>query len=321
MCYRERLHVTACGKIADLSSWPTFKLHRNTIFWKRFQVFLYGATLGFVRSRVVSSIPKTSSIGFTVKKKTACLPLLRLFPPGIHLFLIIEFNSLAFPTWLRYSINPFGIHISLANLDQWHFLLNVLEVLEGTGIGWESLDSHNIGIFSLLLGRIHFHPKSISSNDTFIQTRFHPMTLSSKHDFIQWHFHPNTISSNDTFIQTRFHPVKASPAEGFRVSTRLHVKHRCFTCRSVEGRKARRVILAYMCVKLQMRLYVCHRVGPFGVHFGSMLGPCWVHFGSILGPFRVHLDKNQYLHKKSVFRQELLFKQECSLDKNSSLDC
>ena len=34
-------------------------------------------------------------------------------------------------------------------------------------------------------GRIHFHPKSISSNDTFIQTRFHPMTLSSKHDFIQ----------------------------------------------------------------------------------------------------------------------------------------
>ena len=34
-------------------------------------------------------------------------------------------------------------------------------------------------------GRMHFHPKSISSNDTFIQTRFHPMTLSSKHDFIQ----------------------------------------------------------------------------------------------------------------------------------------
>ena len=34
-------------------------------------------------------------------------------------------------------------------------------------------------------GRIHFHPKSISSTDIFIQTRFHPMTLSSKHDFIQ----------------------------------------------------------------------------------------------------------------------------------------
>ena len=43
----------------------------------------------------------------------------------------------------------------------------------------------------LLRGRIHFHPKSISSTDTFIQTRFHPMTLSSK-----------TLSSNfDTFIQ------------------------------------------------------------------------------------------------------------------------
>ena len=49
-----------------------------------------------------------------------------------------------------------------------------------------------------------------------------------------------------------------------------------------------RVILAHMCVKLQMRLYVCHRVGPFGVHFGSILGPFWVHFGSILGPFWVH---------------------------------
>ena len=48
------------------------------------------------------------------------------------------------------------------------------------------------------------------------------------------------------------------------------------------------VILAYMCVKLQMRLYVCHRVGPFWVHFGSILGPFWVHFGSILGPFWVH---------------------------------
>ena len=35
------------------------------------------------------------------------------------------------------------------------------------------------------VGRIHFHPKSISSTDTFIQTRFHPMTLSSKNGFIQ----------------------------------------------------------------------------------------------------------------------------------------
>ena len=49
------------------------------------------------------------------------------------------------------------------------------------------------------------------------------------------------------------------------------------------------VILAYMCVKLLVRLYVCHRVGPFWVHFGSILGPFWVHFGSIWGPFGVHL--------------------------------
>ena len=49
-----------------------------------------------------------------------------------------------------------------------------------------------------------------------------------------------------------------------------------------------RVILAYMCVKLQMRLYVCQAPCPFCIHFRSILGPFWVHFGSILGPFWVH---------------------------------
>ena len=44
-------------------------------------------------------MPCTSSIGPIVVKKTACLPLLRLVPPGINPFLIIEFNSFAFPTW------------------------------------------------------------------------------------------------------------------------------------------------------------------------------------------------------------------------------
>ena len=34
-------------------------------------------------------------------------------------------------------------------------------------------------------GRKHFHPKSISSTDTFIQTRFHPMNFSSNDIFIQ----------------------------------------------------------------------------------------------------------------------------------------
>ena len=40
-------------------------------------------------------------------------------------------------------------------------------------------------------GRIHFHPNTISSNDTFIQNTFifHPMTLSK------------TVSSNNNFIQ------------------------------------------------------------------------------------------------------------------------
>ena len=65
--------------------------------------------LGFVRSHGVSPKPYTSSIGFMVVKKTACLPLLLLVPPGIYPFLIIEISSFAIPTWWRYSINPFGI--------------------------------------------------------------------------------------------------------------------------------------------------------------------------------------------------------------------
>ena len=92
------------------------------------------------------------------------------------------------------------------------------------------------------------------------------------------------------------------------------------------------VILAYMCVKLQMRLHVCHRVGPFLVHFwsiaGPFLGPFWVHFGSILGPFWVHLGsknrylgKNQHLHKNRYSDKNRWIRQECSLDKNSTLDC
>ena len=63
------------------------------------------------------------------------------------------------------------------------------------------------------------------------------------------------------------------------------------------------------------RLYVCQApnaficvspcgsiLGPFWVHFGSILGPFlgpfWVHFGSILGPFWVHF----------AFRQESIFR-------------
>ena len=53
----------------------------------------------FSESSEPSPLPCTSSIGPTVVKKTACLPLLRLVPPGINPFLIMEFNSFAFSTW------------------------------------------------------------------------------------------------------------------------------------------------------------------------------------------------------------------------------
>ena len=53
-------------------------------------------------------MPCTSSIGFTGVKKTACLPLLRLGPPGFNPFLMKEMDSFAFPTWWMYSVNPFG---------------------------------------------------------------------------------------------------------------------------------------------------------------------------------------------------------------------
>ena len=125
-----------------------------------------------------------------------------------------------------------------------------------------------------------------------------------------------------------------------------------FRCLFENSMLSLRVILAKMCVKLQMRSYVCHRVGPFLVHFGSIFhsgsisGPFWVHFGSISGPFRVHFGsisgpnrvhfgsilgpfgvqelvfgQESVFTQESVFRQESMFRQECSSDKNSSLDC
>ena len=68
------------------------------------------------------------------------------------------------------------------------------------------------------------------------------------------------------------------------------------------------VILAYTCVKPLVRLYVCQRVGPF-----------WVHFGSILGPFREHTEyclnidasfRVQGLGFESEFRPESVFRRE-----------
>ena len=50
--------------------------------------------------------------------------------------------------------------LCLAMQDQQHYLLNVLELLEGTGIDWKSLDSRNIEIFSSLLSLL---PELISN--------------------------------------------------------------------------------------------------------------------------------------------------------------
>ena len=62
-----------------------------------------------------------------------------------------------------------------------------------------------------------------------------------------------------------------------------------------------------MCVKPQMRLYVCHRVGPFGVQLGSNWG------------FNQHSNKNRCSDKNQQ-QDKTVFGQECSSDKNSSLD-
>ena len=64
--------------------------------------------LVFVKLRGVFTILFPCSIEFTVVKNTACLHLSRLFPLGISPFLIIEFNSLAFPTRKMFSVNPLG---------------------------------------------------------------------------------------------------------------------------------------------------------------------------------------------------------------------
>ena len=63
-----------------------------------------------------------------------------------------------------------------------------------------------------------------------------------------------------------------------------------------------------MSVKFLVRSYVCHRVGPFWVQFGSSLGPVWVQFGSIL--LVVGVVINQCSNKNSVFGQESVCRQE-----------
>ena len=110
---------------------------------------LCGAILGLVKSHGVSSIPLSSSIGFVIVKNTDCLPLLRLRPPGINPFLIMHVTCSRRGTCTQ-SVLLVTVH-SLATQDQVHSLLNVLELLEGTGSGWKSLDPSNIENFSWLL--------------------------------------------------------------------------------------------------------------------------------------------------------------------------
>ena len=90
VCCRERSHVIVFGKIAILSPERALNGTRRLYFEKCSQVFLYGAILGFVKSHGVSPIPSSSTIGFTVVKNTACLPLARLVPPGINPHLIMD---------------------------------------------------------------------------------------------------------------------------------------------------------------------------------------------------------------------------------------
>ena len=50
---------------------------------------------------------------------------------------------------------------------------------------------------------IHFHPKTLSSKNTFVQNHF----IQKRRQFHPRHFHPKTVSSNDIFIPNHFHPT------------------------------------------------------------------------------------------------------------------
>ena len=76
---------------------------------KAFPSILYRAILGFGRSRGVFTILFPSSIGWIhCCEEHGLSSFFDAFPPGISPFLIVEFNSLAFPTRKMYSVNPFG---------------------------------------------------------------------------------------------------------------------------------------------------------------------------------------------------------------------
>ena len=149
-------------------------------------------------------------------------------------------------------------------------------------------------------------------------------------------------------LTTHRHEQKCLEPKWLRELSRDHQLQLAFALMISWCQEKLRVILAYMCVKPQMRLYVCQRVGPFWVHFGSILLPLceWSMHAWKFEGFNQHSNKNRYLDNQSVFtqesifktrisvfrqeavfgqesttRQESMFRQECSLDKNSSLDC
>ena len=75
------------------------------------------------------------------------------------------------------------------------------------------------------VGRTHFHPKTVSSTDTFIQTQFHPMTLSYKTVSAKVkHGVGQSMLVGDAFTQTRLMPT-------FGVSAGLSAEH----CRPQAG--------------------------------------------------------------------------------------
>ena len=104
LCCGDRLHATLFGKIASLSLERASNCTQILFFLKAFPSILvwrdpWFRQVAWCFSHTISII----SIGFTVVKNTACLPFLRLFPPGIIPFLFMECNSLAIPTWKMYS--------------------------------------------------------------------------------------------------------------------------------------------------------------------------------------------------------------------------
>ena len=89
--------------------------------------------------------------------------------------------------------------------------------------------------------------------------------------------------------------------------------------------------LAYTCVKLLVRLYVCQRVffvthfGSIWVHSESILGPensFWVHvgfiLGFILGPFGIHLGSNL---SDAIFNGSNLLSDDQNDQKKSPVQC